>query len=189
MYPRPGHPGHNMRSQAEFITPPTHYTGGGPPAMGTPPWLTALKNRPPDTLPTPPMPSNALPPCRQLPSYAHLSREFISVPLQAQSLTVVQPQEDPAFANHVPRSKPKGKPPSITVAPVDRRIALPTAHTPSAPPGSPVLPRTMKGRGPLDTPAPNTPYTPAPGDPGLGTGLPAALGMQIFPTRAHRSYR
>ncbi|KAF7351548.1 hypothetical protein MSAN_01587300 [Mycena sanguinolenta] len=191
MYPRSGQPSHDMRSPAELISPWTpDYTGGGPPAMGTtPPWLTALKNRPPDTMPTPPMPSNAIPPCRQLPSYAHLSREYISVPPQAKSLAVVSPQEDPIFANHAPRSKPKGKPHNISVAPVDRHIALPTAHTPSAPPDSAVLPRTIKSRGPLDTPAPNTPYTPATSDPGLDTGLPRALHLQSFPVRASPSYR
>ncbi|KAF7360019.1 hypothetical protein MVEN_00729500 [Mycena venus] len=187
----------NKRSPVE-CTPPlplpnssTHYSGGDLPIMGpTPPWLKRRKNQP--ELPTPSPPP--------LPSYALPPPEIISVPPQAKYLTVVPPDPDEeeeavlrTRASRTKGSKYKGKPQNmnITVVPASRPIALVTAHTPAAPPlTSGVYPRPgsmSSGRS-----APGTPYSPEPSpyiDPGLSRGIPRALGMQAFPTRAERPWR
>ncbi|KAF8143494.1 hypothetical protein K438DRAFT_1783690 [Mycena galopus ATCC 62051] len=183
------------RSPVERVpeSPPNYnFAGGDLPVLGTPPpWMKPRKNRHGDAAPTPPLPSCALPPLSL--SGAFKQREHISVPPQAKHLTVVLAPEDPVLASHAlaPRgAKPKGRPHKITVAPVSRPIAVLTAHIPSAPPPiSAVLPRTSKGRDPRDRSAPGTPFSPEPSDPELSTGLPRALGMQAFPTRAERSWR
>ncbi|KAJ6557575.1 hypothetical protein B0H19DRAFT_1070220 [Mycena capillaripes] len=165
-------------------SPPKLFAGDDLPIMGsTPSWLKGRKNPPVSISPLSPLPYYALPP-----------REFISVPPQAKYLIVSPPEEEPVLPGHVPRtrgSKPKTKPPSIKVVPASRPIALPTAHTP-APISAMFSGKGNDAHGQGGRSAPGTPHSSDPSpyiDPGMSRGLPYALGLQAFPTRAERPWR
>ncbi|KAJ7445623.1 hypothetical protein FB451DRAFT_1292634 [Mycena latifolia] len=205
MDPHHSHPrSSSARSPAEFasdsphiFTPPWLKRRQAPPtdaspANSTPPWFKRRENPPTQASPSPPLPS--LPQaCYSMPQL-----EVISVPEQAQYLTVVPPPENPVLRDHVPRprgSARKARPQDIKVLPASRPIALVTAHTPLnvPPPISAVYrppshgQKSGSGRGGEWTPgSPEpSPYV----DPGLATGIPRALGLRAFPVRAQKPWR
>ncbi|KAJ7186055.1 hypothetical protein C8R46DRAFT_1185552 [Mycena filopes] len=179
--PTPSYRKSNSSPTKHAHSPVEYASANAPTPPGfTPPWLKG-NNRVVDASPSP------LPP---LPYYALPPLEIISIVPQARLLHVAPPDEDRVLRDHVPRAKgtkPKGRPAKIAVVPAARPIAILTAHTPA--PGSAVRPAHGGRGGGGEGSAPGTPYTPQSTDPELMTGLPRALGMQAFPTRAERPWR
>ncbi|KAJ7613403.1 hypothetical protein FB45DRAFT_266664 [Roridomyces roridus] len=119
----------------------------------------------------------------------HAHPDCIIVPEQAQFLSVVPPNS-PASPGHggcSSRDRSSRMPHGINVVPEPQPVALLRAHSPPPPP-APGRRQDYVYGAPPGTPRP-APYPYAQSDPTLSRGIPGALGMQAFPTRADGLWR
>ncbi|KAJ7613375.1 hypothetical protein FB45DRAFT_266381 [Roridomyces roridus] len=169
------------RSPAERRTPTSPATPSRHGGSSTPAWM---KDRIPSAELSPyiPFPDT-------LSTNFHAHPDCIIVPEQAQLLNVVPPSPaSPGHGGGSSRDRSSRHPHGLNVVPDPQPVALLTAHSPPPPPAPGVRRQDYAYGAAPGTPRP-APDSYAQSDPALSRGIPGALGMQAFPTRADGPWR